>query len=509
MKKIIEEYKKEIKSFLTNPKYIIPIIFVAILSYGFAITHYAIGVDDLCFDRYVSGTYILSAKRWGTWLLYNLLNITEFSPFWLEFIVTTFMVIISVVLCAFFKRNLKDKISVLGYVIFSSIFISNPIINHFFMYQSTNLSIVISNLLVIISVILVMENYFGNKKNGVYIISALFITIAISMYESCAQTYLVLLFISIFIKIINKEEKNLFKYFCTSISFLVIGILGYWVTGKITLFILQILGLEEKNYALSGILWTNKKFWQLSNYSKIRNLDRLLFTPLIYDTIHYYPTKILVISSFIVLILELIKSYKINKNNRLLITLAIIFSNFVLIVVQVKLLYRTQFSWILTTAFFGLYIYKTFANKKVLKYIINIGFVFLIICQTRNLNQLFYQDYQRYEKDKMLANEIAMDIVKDTDYKNKPIVYIKELKDTITTTNIDTKSVIDWGLNAFNENGAEITKFINNFGYTFLTISKEEYTEAKEQYEMLDEETKNKNIIELEDYIIVNLEKYE
>ena len=135
--------------------------------------------------------------------------------------------------------------------------------------------------------------------------------------------------------------------------------------------------------------------------------------------------------------------------------------------------------------------------------------MFLIICQTRNLNQLFYQDYQRYEKDKMIANEIAMDIVKDTDYENKPIAYIKELKDTITTTNIDTKSVIDWGLNAFNENGTELTKFINNFGYTFLTVSKEEYKEAKELYEVLDEETKNKNIIELEDYIIVNLEKYE
>lgn len=509
MKKIIEEYKQQIKYFLTNPKYIIPVIFVAILSYGFAVTHYAIGVDDLCFDRYVDGTYILSAKRWGTWLLYNILNITEFSPFWLEFIVATFMVIIAIVICAFLRKHLKDKINIWGYVIFSSIFISNPIISHFFMYQSTNLSIVISNLMVIISAILIMENYFGNKKNGIYITSAIFLTIAISMYESCAQTYLVLVFISIFIKLINKEEKNLFKYFCTSISILVIGILGYWVTGKITLLILKAFGLEERNYALSSILWTNKKFWALSNYSKIRNLDRLLFTPIIYDTIHYYPPKILTISSFIVLISELIKSYKTNKNNRMLVTLAIIFSNFILIVVQVKLLYRTQFSWILTTAFFALYIYKIFANKKVLKYIINIVFVFLIIYQTRNLSQLFYEDYKRFEKDKTMANQIAIDLVQNTDYENKPIAYIKELEDTITTTNIDTKNIIDWGLNAFNENGTEITKFINNFGYTFLNISKEEYTQAKEQYELLDEETKNKNIIELEDYIIVNLEKYE
>ena len=37
MKKIMEEYKNEIKSLVTNPRYIIPIIFVAILSYGFLI----------------------------------------------------------------------------------------------------------------------------------------------------------------------------------------------------------------------------------------------------------------------------------------------------------------------------------------------------------------------------------------------------------------------------------------------------------------------------------------
>ena len=508
MKKIIEEYKKEIKSLITNPKYIIPIIFVAILSYGFTITHHSIGVDDLCFDRYVSGTYILSAKRWGTWLLYNILNITEFSPFWLEFIVATFMVIIAVILSAFLKKQLKNETNIWGYVIFSSIFISNPIINHFFMYQSTNLSIVISNLLVIISAIIIMENYFGDKKIGIYAISVLFLIISISMYESCAQTYLVLLFMSIFIKLIKKENTKLFKYFCTGIGCLIIGILGYWIIGQITLLILEKLGLKEINYALTSSIWTNKKFWALPNYSKMNIINRLLFSPLIQDIMYYYPIKIFLLLGFIVLISELIKSYRTNQDNRLIILLAIIFSNFILVVVQVRLLYRVQFSWILTIAFLSLYIYKIFENKKVIKNIINIIFVLLIIYQTRELNQIFYEDYKRYEKDKVVANEIAMDIVKNTDYKNKPIAYINILKNPCNTDNLDMQSIINWGTIAFNEKGTETTKFINNLGYSFLTISNEEYQKVKEQYKTLDEETKNKNIIELEDYIIVNLVKY-
>ena len=51
------------------------------------------------------------------------------------------------------------------------------------------------------------------EKIKIYIVSIIFITLALSMYESCAQTYLVLLFISIFIKLVNEEEKGIFKFF--------------------------------------------------------------------------------------------------------------------------------------------------------------------------------------------------------------------------------------------------------------------------------------------------------
>lgn len=511
MKKTIEEYKNEIKSLVTNPKYIIPIIFAAILSYGFAITHYSIGVDDLCFDRYISGTYILSAKRWGTWLLYNILNIKEFTPFWLEFIVSTFMVIIAIILSAFLKKHLKNKMNIWGCVIFSSIFISNPIINHFFMYQSTNLAVVISNLLMIISAILIMENYFGNKKIGTYIISTILITISLSMYESCAQTYLVVIFISIFIKLINKEEKNLFKFLCTSIGCLIIGILGYLITGKITLLILEKLGKKEPNYARTLILSIDKRIWAWSDNIRLLVWKRFFYNLLVkimYDIKHYYPFIAFIIFSLIALISEMVKSYIANKNGRLITMLLIIFSNLILIIMQVEILYRIQFSWILTTAFLVLYIYKIFENKKILKYIINVVIVFLIIFQTRNLNQIFYEDYKRYEKEKTIANEIAMDIIKETDYENKPIAYSKILENMDQTNNEDIKSIINWGNTAFKEMGTEINKFINSFGYNFLSISKEEYDQIIELYEILDEETKNKKIIELQDYIIVNLEKY-
>ena len=152
MKETIKEYKDVFISFLKSKTYLYSIIFVAILSYGFTITHSAIGADDLCLDKYIEGTYILSQKRWGTWLLYNVLNITSFTPFWLEAVVVAIMVLIAIIVCTFMKKILKNKVNIWAYVIFSTVFISNPIIFRFFMYQPTNLSVVVSNALIIILV---------------------------------------------------------------------------------------------------------------------------------------------------------------------------------------------------------------------------------------------------------------------------------------------------------------------------------------------------------------------
>lgn len=70
MKEIYKEYKENIKYFLNNKKYITAIIIITFLSYGFILTHFTVGIDDLCFDRYLNKGYWLAADRWGS--CYNL-----------------------------------------------------------------------------------------------------------------------------------------------------------------------------------------------------------------------------------------------------------------------------------------------------------------------------------------------------------------------------------------------------------------------------------------------------
>ena len=511
---MIKEYKKQFKYFLTNKKYIIPVLFVAILSYGFAITHYSIGVDDLCFDKYVTGTYILSAGRWGTWALYNLLHIVEFTPFWLDFIVASFMVIISIVLSAFIRNQMGDKINIWGYVLFSSLLISNPLINQFYIYQSTNLSIVVSNLIVIVCGIILFEKFFNDTVNKkTILLIGIIMSIPISMYESCAQTYLVFIFVSIFIKSLQgfKDKKNLLKFFLWSIAILVIGIILYFIIGKIILLILTSMGLKTDEFASKAIPWINKKFIEEPLSNKITIFKHYTIDKFINGLENYFPVMIFAIFSLIGIITEIIIAGKRNKALRLCLFIVGICSNFLLIPLTINILYRVQFSWVITTAFLGLYIYCIFEQKKYLKYVINIVIIFIILQQTKCLNQLFYNDYKRFEYEKTVANEIALNVIEIADYEEKPLIYI--LSDNLNYNKFElnddnSQSLIIWGQNAFGQEGNEITKFINNFGYSFKYATLEEKEAAEEQYEKLDEETKSKNIIELENYIVVNLDKY-
>lgn len=136
MKEIVETYKEQVKYFISNKRYMVTMIIVAILSYGFTITHYSIGMDDLCFDRYVHGTYLLSAKRWGTWLLYNVLQINEFTPFWLDAVVVIFMVIIAIVLSAFIRKQYGNKIMELYFIfMFTNIKSNHKFVFHVSVYK--------------------------------------------------------------------------------------------------------------------------------------------------------------------------------------------------------------------------------------------------------------------------------------------------------------------------------------------------------------------------------------
>ena len=80
--------------------YILSIVIVSILSYGYFITHVTIGMDDTCLDRYYGNLFeiniISMTGRWGSCFLYKLLDISQFTPLWLEILSVLVLIITAI-----------------------------------------------------------------------------------------------------------------------------------------------------------------------------------------------------------------------------------------------------------------------------------------------------------------------------------------------------------------------------------------------------------------------------
>lgn len=124
MENIKKQYQEAIKYFINKKIFIMIVILITILSFGFAVTNSSVGMDDTAFDRYYQDKEMLAIGRWGSYLVYQILNITEFIPFWIDFIASSIIMLTAVLWCIFLKKNLEDKLSITAYIIFASIFIS-------------------------------------------------------------------------------------------------------------------------------------------------------------------------------------------------------------------------------------------------------------------------------------------------------------------------------------------------------------------------------------------------
>ena len=118
-----------------------------------------------------------------------------------------------------------------------------------------------------------------------------------------------------------------------------------------------------------------------------------------------------------------------------------------------------------------------------------------------------------YEREKMMANSIGYEILNEHDYQNKPIVFYIE-----NPTKVQQKygrihrensiSIIWWGIHAFDKPQEEAIKFVNYFGFSFKYPTEKQVANAYFEYENLNDDEK-KNIVEFNDYIVINLNKYD
>ncbi len=498
MEKIKEDYKIATKYFLKNKLFIVTIILVTILSFGFTITNPSVGMDETAFDRYYQNKEMLESGRWGSYLLYSGLGIIEFIPFWIDFLVATIIAFIAVMWCIFLKKNLQEKLSIGAYLVFATIFISFPIINESYIFSNSSLAVMLGTFLASLGIMLFYENYNNIHKKMIYLLISIILAVAFSMYEACGQIMLVSICITILLMLYtnkDKKIKEIFKYAFCALGILIAGV----ILDEIIVKLIYMAGVRASNEADKEISWGKYGIVESFQLIMINIVNAMRNTK-------YFPVLIFDTFSGIGLAISILQSDKKKNWMILIIFIAMFLSNFAISMLQLdSVLYRTCTSWGLFVAVIVMVAYKFLSEYKITKILAIIMIGMLVLQQTKTLNQLFYNDYMRYQKDLHIAYELIYDLEKDYD-TSKPLVIMgtpyKGMGNYGAQSN--SLSVLWWGKKAFNDNGREFIKFLNSLGYDFKVPTDEEYEKGKIEAEKMGNYPKAGSIKELEDCIVIN-----
>ena len=527
----VEEQEMELKKlygeilfFLRQKLFVIVLAITAVCSYGFAITHESIGVDDTLVGLYLEDGQEVIMGRWTIFLVNKLFHISEFTPFITELAGMLLLLTAVVLFCVLVRRIFGDRIGIAGYTAFAAVFVSFPFISEVWVYYYHD-GVDIGYILTALSLLAFQEGLDQTGRQGLKNLAAsmLFIWAAVGCYESFIIFYLLGAVMILFFRGITGKDRltfgwlfrKLFLCGCAAAGCIILRTL----IRRIIIIVFSLPEADSRNiwYGLQifqSERWLQDVFMLLKKYWLVYFVNGAVYFP-----ITVYVISVLVFGSAAVF-------YTVKKKNGwyfLLFVGMILIPALLTFVEQKAPLYRTCQYMPFFAASAVLLLYCLFVQKKV-----NGGgslvFVILTAClvwnQACESNYIFYTDYRKYEYDKAVLSQIAWNIAEDygrdvkvvftgsyyppydliqryyVDFSSGEFERIALLTDWLDPL-LKEKfygpygyffggeaeySVISWGLYAFDKPGLEIARFLRMHGYDVEAVTDPELIREAQRY---------------------------
>lgn len=536
----------------------ISLIFTAIFSYGFLITHQTVGIDDTPYALYFEEGLATIVGRWVLFLINKVFHISDFAPFVTDLAgVLIFMAGVTV-WCVLFKRMLGEKVPMYGYVLFSCLFLSNPLISEVYTYYLHN-GVAIGYLCSGLSLCFLWESLDGRaaenghswkKKLPLWLGSAVGLLVAMGCYESFMIVYLVGVCIILWVA---RVEGRLTPVWRNLVIAAVIAVAGIIMRSMVIVTVTKLFGLDYlKEDAVQRSI-TEMAGWilqpgALSEFAMLVKRILVMYGVFAYA---YYPIFVYVIAVAAVLILGVVFTIRRKDPWIILLTLGSLGASYLLVIVEGKATYyrSAQFlplfcAWGLLMVVYSLN--QLFQNKVKLSGISN-RVLCALLCvilwnQCTDMNKWFYVDWMKYEDAKDTAGRIAYELEKNFD-TSKPVYFAgvhmvpkSIIKDAYVDYGSETYfkmlnlssifdphilekfhreygvwiaqtpslSVIDWGRWAF-DNNEELIRFFSMHGHELVPLLDEEiYPQLEEEAADMPHFPQEGSIVDKGEYIVVH-----
>lgn len=549
-----KEYLADIRFFVLSKKFIVCVLAVSILSYGFAATNVSVGIDDLEVERYIGdGMELLASGRFSTYLWSVLFGYNTNLPqnsFVIDVLSIVMFILATINYCILFRRIAGTGVSILCYTIFSCVLISYPLMLEIWEYTGANLNVCIGYLFVSYSLLLMQDQIRNSswKRPWRVIVSVLLMTLVCGGYESLAVVYVFFVFAILGMQIIfengkGKSAKNIFRQGIIYAMILVCGVILRVIVHQI---ILRTMNLTPVINGKTEILWGQKSKWTIAKELLCDGILSYVLKGLVYLPI----TELLIA----VVVFLFIGVFLCKKYGWILLISGggMLFSLILLSVLQGTLSpYRTCQVFAVFVAFTAMMLYY-FISSRIknghinVRRILVIGFGALCLHQAVYMSYFFSLNHMRSEEEIYTVHDIGTELLASND-EEKPVIFVGkyvlsesiqemasvnedslqwaiysqlyeaccekfdlddrlvDLNRKIPQTNIS--SVIDWGITAFDQEGLQ--HLFAYFGYDFsianyglLYADAEEY--AKRNMPCYPQDG---FIEDVGEYVIVNLEQ--
>lgn len=558
----MKRLRNDVEAFLRSKVYAVGLVLIAVCAYGYAVTHYAVGMDDTAIPMYYEEGMAPYVGRWSLFVLNKIFHFTAYAP-WLVELISVLLLTLAVTLwCVLWKRICEPRVSlpVWSYIFVAGIFLSCPLVSELFVFYLHNgicLGYGMTALALLCFTDSLAQERTKKSRLKQLALSAVLISAALGCYESFLIVYAMGAIMCFFLvrRLYGKESGNtgyspkLLFWAGSGMAAAVAGL----VIHKAVLAALKIIYHLEK-FSCYNVLYRSLFGDVFTAEGEIQMLLKRFFVKYYVNAVVYLPITVLVLAFLFIGIYALVSG--VQKKDILLPVCA---AMLVMLPVAMSFAeglatrYRSAQYVPVVGAFAVLLAMLEICLHKCGRWLPALGALCmsaLLLAQCADMNKWFRLDYLKYQDTKEVMDRVADDLEREYDI-HKPIVFrgayavpyeickdacisfsskryqwICRLTDWMDPhlkekyfgrgargyvfAESPVISTLQWGVTAFDGTSGQLIEFWKMHGYdAFLCETDPDVIEEAEQIrarENMPGYPEKGYIVEYDDYIIVNLE---
>ncbi len=455
----MKDWIKDFITFWKNKYYVLALSLTAVFSFGYLVTHQTVGIDDTPYAYYFEEGLAAIVGRWVMFLVNKVLHISDFAPFVTDLAGVLILMAAVTVWCVLMKRIFGEKIPLAGYILYSCLFLSNPLHSEVFTYYLHN-GVATGYLFCGISLCCFLEGVFRMRYAAFrrlrvgwkqWLFSVLCLWIAMGCYESFMVVWLVGVCVVLcsmrMCSVTGQGEKSgvgIFRALCVAAVIAVAGMIlrSLMVAGVTAVFGLEYLQDEAVQRSITEMMgWMNDP----ENAGLLGMILKRIFVMYGVFAYAYYPIRIYVIACVAVGIVSLWMG--IRRKSLWIPVLAVgsFIASYLLVIIEGKAtLYRAaQFLPMVSAWGLLLIVYAAgqmavslqkrgkqdakasgmaAVSSRILNGVVCAALIVIVWNQCTDMNKWFYVDDMKYQNAKETVSQIAYELEKSFD-TSKPVAF--------------------------------------------------------------------------------------